>query len=140
MLREDLTVVQRNQTDNVPTATFTTDIKEIDAPLKAGTLVGKLQLKDQDLIGKGYISEQASVDMIIPSDMKEASWPFSWWNQFVRYVNENYKIVCRTIFDILFLSQSDICRTLSPTSVGESSCGTPSYISFSYRKRRAWKV
>ncbi|MFM0589655.1 D-alanyl-D-alanine carboxypeptidase PBP3 [Streptococcus suis] len=84
----DLTVVQRNQTDNVPTATFTTDIKEIDAPLKAGTLVGKLQLKDQDLIGKGYISEQASVDMIIPSDMKEASWPFSWWNQFVRYVNE----------------------------------------------------
>ncbi|HFI0121644.1 TPA: D-alanyl-D-alanine carboxypeptidase PBP3 [Streptococcus suis] len=84
----DLTVVQRNQTDNVPTATFTTDIKEIDAPLKTGTLVGKLQLKDQDLIGKGYISEQASVDMIIPSDMKEASWPFSWWNQFVRYVNE----------------------------------------------------
>ncbi len=83
----DLTVVQRNQTDNVPTATFTTDIKEIDAPLKAGTLVGKLQLKDQDLIGKGYISEQASVDMIIPSDMKEAYWPFSWWNQFVRYVN-----------------------------------------------------
>ncbi|HEM3636410.1 TPA: D-alanyl-D-alanine carboxypeptidase [Streptococcus suis] len=83
----DLTVVQRNQTDNVPTATFTTDIKEIDAPLKAGTLVGKLQLKDQDLIGKGYISEQASVDMIIPSDMKEVSWPFSWWNQFVRYVN-----------------------------------------------------
>ncbi|WP_024412911.1 D-alanyl-D-alanine carboxypeptidase PBP3 [Streptococcus suis] len=84
----DLTVVQRKQTDNVPTATFTTDIKEIDAPLKAGTLVGKLQLKDQDLIGKGYISEQAGVDMIIPSDMKEASWPFSWWNQFVRYVNE----------------------------------------------------
>ncbi|MGU7985552.1 D-alanyl-D-alanine carboxypeptidase PBP3 [Streptococcus suis] len=84
----DLTVVQRNQTDNAPTATFTTDIKEIDAPLKAGTPVGKLQLKDQDLIGKGYISEQASVDMIIPSDMKEASWPFSWWNQFVRYVNE----------------------------------------------------
>ncbi|HEL9628658.1 TPA: D-alanyl-D-alanine carboxypeptidase [Streptococcus suis] len=84
----DLTVVQRNQTDNVPTATFTTDIKEIDAPLKAGTLVSKLQLKDQDLIGKGYISEQAGVDMIIPSDMKEASWPFSWWNQFVRYVNE----------------------------------------------------
>lgn len=84
----DLTVVQRNQTDNVPTATFTTDIKEIDAPLKAGTLVSKLQLKDQDLIGKGYISEQTGVDMIIPSDMKEASWPFSWWNQFVRYVNE----------------------------------------------------
>ncbi len=54
-------------------------------------MVSKLQLKDQDLIGKGYISEQTGVDMIIPSDMKEASWPFSWWNQFVRYVNENYK-------------------------------------------------
>ncbi|MFX3960326.1 D-alanyl-D-alanine carboxypeptidase, partial [Streptococcus suis] len=78
---------QRNQTYNVPTATFTTDIKEIDAPLKAGTLVVKLQLKDQDLIGNVYISEQASVDMIIPSDIKEASWPFYWWNQFVRYFN-----------------------------------------------------
>ncbi len=84
-------------------------------------MVGKLQLKDQDLIGKGYISEQASVDMIIPSDMKEASWPFSWWNQFVRYVNENYKIVCRTIFDILFYR-----RVTS---------ATPYYISLPYRKR-----
>ncbi len=115
----DLTVVQRNQTDNVPTATFTTDIKEIDAPLKAGTLVSKLQLKDQDLIGKGYISEQTGVDMIIPSDMKEASWPFSWWNQFVRYVNENYKNSMSNDFRHTIFFVSDNRYSLSPASVGE---------------------
>ncbi len=32
----DLTVVQRNQTDNVPTATFTTDIKKLMLPSKQG--------------------------------------------------------------------------------------------------------
>lgn len=84
----DLYVVRRNQTDQTVTATLTTNKKEIDAPLTTGTLIGKLQLKDQDLIGKGYIADQASIDMVLPSDMKEASWPISWWNHFVRYVNE----------------------------------------------------
>lgn len=84
----DLYVVKRNQTDKTVTATFTSELTEIDAPLTAGTYIGKLQLKDQDLIGKGYIEDQASVDMVLANDMKEAAWPISWWNQFVRYVNE----------------------------------------------------
>lgn len=84
----DLYVVKRNQTDKAVNAKFTTESKEIDAPLTAGTYIGKLQLDDHDLIGKGYIEQQASVDMVLASDMKEASWPFSWWNQFVRFVNE----------------------------------------------------
>ncbi|HFI0694250.1 TPA: D-alanyl-D-alanine carboxypeptidase PBP3 [Streptococcus suis] len=84
----DLYVVKRNQTDKTVTATFTSDLTEIDAPLTAGTYIGKLQLNDQDLIGKGYIEDQASVDMVLANNMKEAAWPISWWNQFVRYVNE----------------------------------------------------
>ncbi|MBY4985884.1 D-alanyl-D-alanine carboxypeptidase PBP3 [Streptococcus suis] len=84
----DLYVVKRNQTDKTVTATFTSELTEIDAPLTAGTYIGKLQLKDQDLIGKGYIEDQASVDMVLANDMKEAAWPISWWNQFVRFVNE----------------------------------------------------
>ncbi|HFI0424858.1 TPA: D-alanyl-D-alanine carboxypeptidase PBP3 [Streptococcus suis] len=84
----DLYVVKRNQTDKTVTATFTSELTEIDAPLTAGTYIGKLQLNDQDLIGKGYIEDQASVDMVLANDMKEAAWPISWWNQFVRYVNE----------------------------------------------------
>ena len=47
------------------------------------------------------------------------------------------KIVSQTM---LFIEKSDFHRSLSPTSVGESFYETPSYISFSYRKRRAWKV
>ncbi|HEM6371025.1 TPA: D-alanyl-D-alanine carboxypeptidase [Streptococcus suis] len=84
----DLYVVKRNQTDKAVNAKFTTESKEIDAPLTAGTYIGKLQLDDQDLIGKGYIEQQTSIDMILASDMKEAAWPVSWWNQFVRFVNE----------------------------------------------------
>lgn len=84
----DLYVVKRNQTDKTVTATFTSELTEIDAPLTAGTYIGKLQLNDQDLIGKGYIEDQASVDMVLANDMKEAAWPISWWNNFVRYVNE----------------------------------------------------
>ncbi|HFU4217977.1 TPA: D-alanyl-D-alanine carboxypeptidase PBP3 [Streptococcus suis] len=84
----DLYVVKRNQTEKAATATFIPTTNEIDAPLTAGTGVGKLQLEDQDLIGRGYIGEQASVEMILPNDMKKAPWPVSWWNNFVRYVNE----------------------------------------------------
>ena len=47
------------------------------------------------------------------------------------------KIVSQTM---LFIEKSNFHRSLSPTSVGESFYETPSYISFSYRKRRAWKV
>lgn len=84
----DLSVVQRNQTDKPASATFTTNIDEIQAPAEAGENIGKLQLEDTDLIGKGYIADQTSIDMILPKKVKKAPWPVSWWNNFVRYVNE----------------------------------------------------
>lgn len=84
----DLTVIQRKQTDKPATASFTRTSNQIDAPMPAGTVVGQLILKDQDLIGRGYIAEPAHVDMVLPEDVKEAPWPASWWNHFVRYVNE----------------------------------------------------
>ncbi|HFI0622509.1 TPA: D-alanyl-D-alanine carboxypeptidase PBP3 [Streptococcus suis] len=84
----DLSVVQRNQTKKPAIAIFTTDFSEIQAPTKAGTKVGKLQIEDTDLIGKGYIADQASIDMVLPTEVKKAPWPVSWWNNFVRYVNE----------------------------------------------------
>lgn len=60
-----------------------------DAPLKKGTVVGSLTLKDTDLIGHGYVDKQPSIELIIGEDTSSATWPFSWWNYFVRYVNEN---------------------------------------------------
>ncbi|HFU4464218.1 TPA: D-alanyl-D-alanine carboxypeptidase PBP3 [Streptococcus suis] len=84
----DLSVVQRNHTDKPASATFTTNIDEIQAPAEAGENIGTLQLEDTDLIGKGYIADQASIDMILPNKVKKAPWPVSWWNNFVRYVNE----------------------------------------------------
>ncbi|HEL9629004.1 TPA: D-alanyl-D-alanine carboxypeptidase, partial [Streptococcus suis] len=84
----DLSVVQRNQTEKPAIAIFTTDFNEIQAPTEAGIKVGKLQIEDTDLIGKGYIADQASIDMVLPTEVKKAPWPVSWWNNFVRYVNE----------------------------------------------------
>lgn len=59
-----------------------------DAPLAKGTPVGTLTLKDTDLIGHGYVDKQPSVELVVGKDTPPASWPFSWWNHFVRYVNE----------------------------------------------------
>ncbi|MDG3132803.1 D-alanyl-D-alanine carboxypeptidase PBP3 [Streptococcus suis] len=84
----DLYVVQRKQAEHSATAIYKPTAYEVDAPLSAGTLIGTLQLKDQDLIGQGYIAKQETIDMVLSTDVKEASWPVSWWNHFVKYVNE----------------------------------------------------
>ncbi|MBF0787720.1 MULTISPECIES: serine hydrolase [unclassified Streptococcus] len=60
-----------------------------DAPLAKGTIVGTLTLADTDLIGHGYVDKQPSIELMIGENTPPASWPFSWWNHFVRYVNEN---------------------------------------------------
>ena len=54
----------------------------------SGTVVGQLKIVDNDLIGVGYLDNIAQIDMAIPTTIKTAPWPVSWWNQFVRYVNE----------------------------------------------------
>ncbi|MGT2711966.1 D-alanyl-D-alanine carboxypeptidase PBP3 [Streptococcus oriscaviae] len=86
---EQLLVIQRKNSDKEITARFEAATDELDAPLTAGTAAGTLYVSDTDLIGKGYLEKQPSVEMVIGKDVKEASWPTSWWNQFVRYVNEN---------------------------------------------------
>ncbi|MBO4108292.1 D-alanyl-D-alanine carboxypeptidase PBP3 [Streptococcus suis] len=71
------------------TASFTPSASVLDAPLEKGSAVGQLQLTDTDFIGNGYIGEQPSITMVAKSTAEEANWPISWWNHFVRYVNEN---------------------------------------------------
>lgn len=84
----DLLAIQKNTSEQPVTATFTSNQTEFDAPIMSGTVVGQLKIVDNDLIGVGYLDNIAQIDMAIPTTIKTAPWPVSWWNQFVRYVNE----------------------------------------------------
>jgi D-alanyl-D-alanine carboxypeptidase (penicillin-binding protein 5/6) len=84
----DLLAIQKNTSEQPVTATFTSNQTEFDAPITSGTVVGQLKIVDNDLIGVGYLDNIAQIDMSIPTTIKTAPWPVSWWNQFVRYVNE----------------------------------------------------
>ncbi len=84
----DLLAIQKNTSEQPVTATFTSNQIEFDAPIMSGTVVGQLKIVDNDLIGVGYLDNIAQIDMAIPTTIKTAPWPVSWWNQFVRYVNE----------------------------------------------------
>ena len=84
----DLLAIQKNTSEQPVTATFTSNQTEFDAPITSGTVVGQLKIVDNDLIGVGYLDNIAQIDMAIPTTIKSAPWPVSWWNQFVRYVNE----------------------------------------------------
>lgn len=70
-------------------AKYNEKISSLDAPVQQGHSLGNLNLVDKDLIGKGYLESQPSVEMVVAENISEASWPLSWWNHFVRYVNEN---------------------------------------------------
>lgn len=70
-------------------AQYNEKISSLDAPVQQGHSLGNLNLVDKDLIGKGYLESQPSVEMVVAENISEASWPLSWWNHFVRYVNEN---------------------------------------------------
>lgn len=84
----DLVAIQKNTSEQAVTATFTSNQTEFDAPITSGTVVGQLKIVDNDLIGVGYLDNIAQIDMVIPTTIKTAPWPVSWWNQFVRYVIE----------------------------------------------------
>ena len=84
----DLLAIQKNTSEQPVTAAFTSNQTEFDAPITSGTVVGQLKIVDNDLIGVGYLDNIAQIDMAIPTTIKTAPWPVSWWNQFVRYVNE----------------------------------------------------
>lgn len=70
-------------------ARYSEKVSLLEAPTQQGQIIGNLYLVDKDLIGKGYLDSQPSVDMVVAENIPEASWPLSWWNHFVRYVNEN---------------------------------------------------
>lgn len=84
----DLVAIQKNTSEQPVTAAFTSNQTEFDAPITSGTVVGQLKIVDNDLISVGYLDNIAQIDMAIPTTIKTAPWPVSWWNQFVRYVNE----------------------------------------------------
>ncbi|HFU3979948.1 TPA: D-alanyl-D-alanine carboxypeptidase PBP3 [Streptococcus suis] len=84
----DLLAIEKNTSEQPVTATFTSNQIVFDAPITSGTVVGQLKIVDNDLIGVGYLDNIAQIDMAIPTTIKTAPWPVSWWNQFVRYVNE----------------------------------------------------
>lgn len=86
---EDLQTVVAKGIDEPPIAHFVAKHKTVDAPVQQGTNLGILTLQDTNLIGKGYVDDLPQVAMIAKSDTPTASWPISWWNHFVRYVNEN---------------------------------------------------
>lgn len=84
-----LYAIIRKGADASVSAAFTATKTSIDAPVKKNDLLGTLALVDKDLIGTGYLEEQPSVDMVAAKNISAAPWPISWWNYFVRYVNEN---------------------------------------------------
>lgn len=86
---KDFIIVKRNRNKNEILAK-TDGLQAVwDAPISKGEVVGSLTLTDSDLIGQGYVQEQPSINLIAGEDITKASWPASWWNHFVRYVNEN---------------------------------------------------
>lgn len=84
----DLIAVVQNGKDSPVTATFKATSTELDAPVKQSSLLGTLTLSDSNLIGKGYLESQPSVKMIAEKEIPAAIWPISWWNYFVRFVND----------------------------------------------------
>lgn len=82
---EDLHVVIHKYTGEEVTASFVPTHKELDAPVQKGTSLGSLVLNDQET---SYLDGLPQVEMVAAKTLKPASWPISWWNHFVRYVNE----------------------------------------------------
>ncbi len=88
--KNDLLVVTKKGMVPAVRTDFTVAKKTVDAPLKKGTTLGELAIVDKDLIGQGYLEKNHQViTMVAEKDISKAIWPLSWWNQFVRYVNEN---------------------------------------------------
>lgn len=86
---KNLNAVVRVGSEKSVSAKFTPIDGPLEAPISKAQSHGKLTLIDKDLIGSGYLGPQPSVDMVAAKTIPQANWPFSWWNHFVRYVNEN---------------------------------------------------
>ena len=87
--KTDLYAIIRTGSTATVSAKYTDQPTVLDAPVEKGQPLGTLTLVDQDLIGRGYLDQQPSVEMVAAKTIPAAIWPVSWWNHFVRYVNEN---------------------------------------------------
>lgn len=85
---KDLNAIVRKGDKPAISAKYSAKKDILNAPVQKGQVLGTLTLVDKDLIGKGYLETQPSVDMVTAKDISAAPWPVSWWNHFVRYVNE----------------------------------------------------
>lgn len=88
--KEDLLAVIKKGDEASVSADYSATEHLIDAPVKKNQLLGSIRLQDKQLIGQGYLdSARPQVHMVAKTTVPEAIWPISWWNHFVRYVNEN---------------------------------------------------
>ncbi|EIQ81166.1 D-alanyl-D-alanine carboxypeptidase PBP3 [Streptococcus canis] len=59
------------------------------APLRKGQVLAKATLQDPHLIGKGYLGETPSVNLVAQKNISQSFFLRVWWNHFVRYVNRS---------------------------------------------------
>ena len=87
--KTDLYAIIRNGSTATVSAKYSENPTVLDAPIQKEQALGSLTLVDKDLIGRGYLGQEPSVEMVAAKSIPAANWPISWWNHFVRYVNEN---------------------------------------------------
>lgn len=85
---EDLTLITRKNKKDAVSASFKATKAIVDAPITKGQELGTLVVRDSDLIGSGYLGKLPSVKMMAKNETVTPFAPVSWWNHFVRYVNE----------------------------------------------------
>lgn len=87
--KTDLYAIIRTGSTATVSAKYKDQPTVLDAPVERGQALGTLSLVDKDLIGRGYLEQHPSIEMVAAKTIPAAIWPVSWWNHFVRYVNEN---------------------------------------------------
>lgn len=87
---EDLLAVVKKGDKIAVSAHYAATETLLEAPVKKNKTLGTITLEDKQLVGQGYLDNtRPQVTMVVKKTVPEAIWPISWWNHFVRYVNEN---------------------------------------------------
>ena len=88
--KDDFIVIERQGSQAEAKITFKSSQSSFSAPIKKGTSLGTLTYTDPEPIGRGYIEGKApSMEMVSGENIQKSFFLKVWWNQFVRYVNEN---------------------------------------------------
>lgn len=86
--KTDLNVVVSLNGQEKNSLSIQTDAKGYKAPLTQDSLIGTAHLVDPNLVGKGYMGDLPSVDLVPKTKVDRAFFLKVWWNHFVRYVND----------------------------------------------------